>query len=592
MIQLRSILVAILIAAQTVAVGQDTRTIDGRKYVVHIVEVGQTLYAISRSYAVPVDALVAANPGSVDGLRIGQELLIPKDAVMRKEARMAPTLESGGELRHTVARKETVFGIARKYGVDVNDLLARNPGIQTGLQEGTELIIPTTKVIGVSEPALRPANGSIAIDHRVQQGETLYSLGLRYRVKPEEILDANGGLPSGLQAGSTIRIPKPLEVSRTDTTMVGTAPVREKYHVAFLLPFAVGRNDSTLESTALAEGGPRFYEPTRIAAQFYAGAQLALDSLVELGFNADVDVMDVGDDQSQWGPVLKSDALNDVDLFIGPFHRTAIEQLTRAHPKAQVICPVPQTSKVILGQPQVSKVAPVRSDLLKHGCRYVANRFARENILLLQPDIQTEKEMQGQALSAINGSLALQSLRYRDSVLVVRTGRRDIGDLAARLETGRTNVVVVPSEDVEYVTTVVNRLKPLAAKQAIVLVGMEAWLDMQTVAAQDLDLLNFHFAAASFIDPTASKLIRFTRAFRERFHTDIDEYALLGFDVTFHFLHELMENGPNDTEEAQRPVPELLHMGFRMSRTGPENGSRNDYAVMLRQKDLKLEKAP
>jgi hypothetical protein len=35
-----------------------------------------------------------------------------------------------------------------------------------------------------------------------------------------------------------------------------------------------------------------------------------------------------------------------------------------------------------------------------------------------------------------------------------------------------------------------------------------------------------------------------------------------------------------------------LHMGFRMARTGPENGYRNEYAVMLQQKDLQLVKAP
>ncbi|MFN9326893.1 MAG: LysM peptidoglycan-binding domain-containing protein, partial [Flavobacteriales bacterium] len=47
---------------------QGTRTIDGRTYTVHRVEAGQTLYAIARSYAVPVDALLAANPTASAGL--------------------------------------------------------------------------------------------------------------------------------------------------------------------------------------------------------------------------------------------------------------------------------------------------------------------------------------------------------------------------------------------------------------------------------------------------------------------------------------------------------------------------------------------
>jgi hypothetical protein len=36
---------------------------------------------------------------------------------------------------------------------------------------------------------------------------------------------------------------------------------------------------------------------------------------------------------------------------------------------------------------------------------------------------------------------------------------------------------------------------------------------------------------------------------------------------------------------------DALHMGFRMTRTGPENGYRNEYAVMLKQEDLRLVRA-
>ena len=105
-------------------------------------------------------------------------------------------------------------------------------------------------------------------------------------------------------------------------------------------------------------------------------------------------------------------------------------------------------------------------------------------------------------------------------------------------------------------------------------------------------MLGFHFAAPSFFDPADSAVVRCTQQFRDRFHTDVDEYALLGVDVTFHFLMERMEHGPAFSETNAQDSAEILHMGFRMGRTGPENGLRNEYAVMLRQQDLKLEKAP
>ena len=62
---------------------QETRVIEGRKFTVHVAEAGQTLFGIARSYAVPVDALLTANPSVQDGLSIGEEVLVPLDAVVK-----------------------------------------------------------------------------------------------------------------------------------------------------------------------------------------------------------------------------------------------------------------------------------------------------------------------------------------------------------------------------------------------------------------------------------------------------------------------------------------------------------------------------
>lgn len=572
----------VLLLIPTRAFAQETRTINGKRFTVHAVQQGQTLFAISRTYAVPVDELLRANPEAKDGLSIGQELLIPQEAVVKKEARSAPTMLKDGELKHTAAKKETLFGIARKYGLDINDLLERNPELTSGLREGTEVIIPVKAAGASTDVALRPAEPMHTVEHAVLPGETLYSISQRYGVKPEEIQRANDGLSEGLKAGSTIRIPQRGAAPEPTPMTTDAKPSSALMRIGFLLPFSTSRNDSVLEASANSPNGSRFYEASRIAAQFYAGAQIALDSLVKLGLNAEVAVVDVGDDARRWNVALKDPAIGSLDLAIGPFHRTAIEQLARANPRLPIICPVPQSNKVVLGLPNVSKTVPARSDLVKHTARYVAGKHARDNIILLRPDITGDKDLQDQMLATINASLASLPARHRDSVLVVKPGRRDIGDLAAKLEANRLNVIVVPSEDVEFVTATVGKLKGLVAKQQLMVVGMESWLGMDPVAAPDLDLLGFTFAAGTFADPAEPAIQRFTQAFRQRFNTDIDDYALLGFDVTMHYGSELL---------GQSAAATPLHMGFRMSRTGPENGQRNEHGIMLRMRDLRLERA-
>ncbi len=578
-----SCLLPLLLLLPLASWSQETRTIDGKKFTVHAVQQGQTLFAISRAYAVPVDELLKANPDAKDGLRIGQELLIPQAAVVKKEARNAPDLLKDGELKHTVAKKETLFGIAKRYGLDINDLLERNPELTGGLREGMEVIIPVKATAATAaDPAMRPAEPTHLIEHVVQPGETLFSLGQRYGVKPEEIVSANGGLPEGLKAGAAIRIPQRGPAPEPKPEPTTAKPPSALHRIGFLLPFSAARNDSVLEATANAASGPRFYEASRIAAQFWGGARLALDSLAALGLHAEVDLIDVGDDARQWGKALKDPAINDLDLAIGPFHRAAIEQLARAHPKLPIVCPVPQSNKVVLGLPNVSKAVPARSDQVRHAARYVAAKHARDNIIALRPDIAADKDLQEQFINGINAALSTQSARYRDSVLVLKPGRRDIGELAARLDAARLNVIVVPSEDVEFVTAAVGKLKGLVVKQQLVVVGLESWLQLEPVAMADLDAIGFTFAAGSFIDHADPAVQRFTAAYRSRYNTDVDEYALLGFDVTMHNGLELLGRASEE-----RP----LHLGFRMGRTGPENGQRNEYAVMLRVKDLRLERA-
>ena len=388
-----------------------------------------------------------------------------------------------------------------------------------------------------------------------------------------------------------MRIPGAAEPATTEPSTADPNAASQRYTVAFLLPFAADRNDSALARTE-GDVEPKYYEPTRIAVQFYNGARLALDSLERCGLNADISVLDMGDDPKTWASVTKRTELQDVDLFIGPFHRTAIEQLARVNMHAHIVCPVPQSNKVILGMPTVSKVTPTRTDLLNYTARYVALKHAHDNIILARPDISADKDAQDQARTALNEALLSRSDRLRDTVLIARPGRKDLGDLAGKLDVSKLNVIVAPSEDVEFVTTLVGKLKPLAAKYRILLVGLERWTTFGSVAATDLDLLGFTFAAGSFTDLMVPATKAFVQTYRDAYKTDVDEYGLLGFDVTMYYVKALMTQGTDFADHFDQVRTEPLHMGFRMTRTGPENGFRNEHAIMLQQKDLQLVKAP
>ena len=98
----------------------------------HKVEKGDTLYSISRKYQITVSELRTANNLSEnDVIKVGQKLIIP-DADIGTAAALSQTKSSasstpaGKTTTVTVQKGDTLYGIARKNGMSVADLMALN----------------------------------------------------------------------------------------------------------------------------------------------------------------------------------------------------------------------------------------------------------------------------------------------------------------------------------------------------------------------------------------------------------------------------------------------------------------------------------
>ena len=576
------LLLALVLFLSFQAQAQVLREVDGEKYIAHTVLKGQTLYAISRHYAVAPEVITRTNPAARTGLSVGQVLLIPVKEQVKKELKTAPALMEG-ELAHQVKKKETLFGIAHRYGVDQQVLLERNPGLSGGLKEGMIVVVPVARITNVPTEQIAPAADDRSKAHLVQPGETIYSLSKEYGVSVEELQSANGGPSVALKAGTYIRIPaKAEEPVKTEparpTTLEGMA------HVAILLPFATALNDSALHHKD-AKG---FHPVTHAAVQFYAGALMAIDSLKAQGLKAGIEVLDVGEDAKTWTPALRSPAVREADLCIGPFHRQALESLSRSAPNAHIVCPVPQTNKVLLGSPNISKVVSGRPDQLQFMARYIAARHAKDNILLITADVAAEKEQRENMQRTLDEALAQRTDRLRDSVVAIPSGKNALTDLVARLSASQLNVVVVPSDNVEFVAALVNRLEPLAEDKRIVVFGTNAWMNMEPLEASKLEKLKVAVPASTFIDHTAPAVQHFVQAYRDRYHNEPGDYAFLGFDVTYFYLRGLMAFGRALPEHFAEVDARPLHMAFKLNRTGAENGYRNEGGFLLQYQEAGL----
>ena len=115
----------------------------------HVVQAGETLTQIARTYGTTVDAIVQANDLENAGIvREGQELLIPSSAstTPTEEATTIPVptpSSSVGETIHVVQQGETLSQIARTYSITVEEIAQAN-GLDNpnAIFVGQALVIP------------------------------------------------------------------------------------------------------------------------------------------------------------------------------------------------------------------------------------------------------------------------------------------------------------------------------------------------------------------------------------------------------------------------------------------------------------------
>jgi LysM repeat protein len=144
---------------------------------------------------------------------------------------------SSQETVHILKKGETIYSIARLYGVDVQTILKINQITDpTKLPAGQKIQIPVENETGSTVAAVKSPNFS---DHTVVKGETLYGIARYYEISLDLLRSANN-LPNNflLKEGYVLKIP-------SDSSVVKTGPTQPELPSA--LPLAPGSVTDMLE---------------------------------------------------------------------------------------------------------------------------------------------------------------------------------------------------------------------------------------------------------------------------------------------------------------------------------------------------------
>ncbi|MCD6595741.1 LysM peptidoglycan-binding domain-containing protein [bacterium] len=168
----------------------------------HIVRNGESLWLVARKYGVTVVNIKKWNSLKSDRLKPGQKLIVYGNSSSSSSTTVVSSKKRNKKTTHKVKNGESLWSIAKKYGVSVSNITSWNKLKSNKLSIGQKLVIyrdVDEKIAMNSE--------SRKVVHTVLKGETLWKIARRYGTNTNTIIQQNNITdPAKLKPGDKLKI--------------------------------------------------------------------------------------------------------------------------------------------------------------------------------------------------------------------------------------------------------------------------------------------------------------------------------------------------------------------------------------------------
>jgi len=495
-------------------------------------------------------------------------------------------------VRHKVKRKETLFGIAKRYGITTEQIIEHNPVLKEAtLKKRMKLQIPRYRTVTVS----KKSNNKL---HLVQPKETLWRIAYTYGISVEELKEANPSLGEilsigqkiviplsspnvvkntldedyfyytlkakegyyrlykklgvdrkiidslnpnlkemGLQVGMVIRVPKSQtsDLSVKNSLLVETISLKDSIlnnrfiRVALMAPFKASEVDlDSVENTNLLLQKRNLHT---ISLDFYSGASMAFQELTSLGVSLEVDVYDTENNSSQVQSILNTQNLHQKDVVIGPLIPRHVNQVSKyLHSK---------------GIPVISPLSKNKVDIKTNVYQSIPEEKLLRKTLLNYLDRKLEKEINPCVLIIADkeNQTAKKELLKRFPLAEV-IDPDEIGgfikpDLTDSLLVDvQSNWVFLETQKLNLITSVTSMLNAQSSKERDITL-MTTYrgdvYDNENISYEYLGKL--HFLYPSIQNPSENQPFQdFSNKYKNQYGTLPNKVAVRAYDVTLDAL--------------------------------------------------------
>lgn len=494
---------------------------DGTIY--HTIQSGETLYRLSKLYGVTTQEICDANPGlSTSNFRVGETIRIPQVAKIgdlntlpteKEEDIEESDYQQGNFIKHKVKKGETIYSLAKSYGVEKSDIIEANPEVKkNGLKRKMVINIPVKEHL--------TANKEYKEDNKTNtQNPTIISIPGKK--------DYNDGI----------------------------------LKVAIVLPFL-------LDSYAPSEQGRMI--------EYYQGFLMAVEKLKETGYSFEINTYDSGPQEKSLNELLSSGALDNMELIIGAMYPNHNKELAKFAYEKRIPLVIPFTNKdtEIYRNPLAFCVNVQQSYLIPEVKKHFIKSFPDANIIFVENE--EEKSNKKEFIAELTNELDINDVPNRTIPLYnLTTPETTLITLKEFLRDDKENIIIPTSSSAATLNTLLPTLQQADIIDTLnipdyKLFGYPEWQIYAKDTREQMYEVETYFYATFYSHYSIPEITNFQEEYIKRYNCSIQNiyprYGMLGYDTGYFFLLATSIYGENLFEKINELKYTPIQTGFLFER--------------------------
>ena len=586
--------------------------VNGNNYYLHTVKKGETLYAISKLYKVPIDSIGAHNNSLDGGIKIDQQIKIP---IINGQAIITipkDTIAPMGFTYHKVQVGETLYRISIKHQVSVEKIKENNPKITDNIHPGDWLLIPTKET---QKAEIAQEKYDSLVEYKVKWLDNYYRLKKKFNLDQAQLEQINPQLKDkGVTKGLIIKVPHGAKgdtmpkydeivldtiIPTQDTILNKVKRVNNQlgnnyqtYKIGLLMPLFTNLDEGIRVDNDYMIKDIETYPSFRFI-EFYQGALLALDSLKKQGFKAELFVWDTKASTHITDSICQLADFANLDVVIGPFYSKNVK-IARPITAKYDIQMIDLFSKDNISADSIGEfieLRPSRENEYSAMVKYINDSLSNAQIMILHAGRPSELVKLNQLKLA---------LAYPDSLIdstritIYKYQNSGLKTMLNKIHNNESYVIFNLVDDEARISNFIRQVNIKQTRRKSINIDItimaedRVWSKYETLDINYLNNLKYTYTTDFHIDYTDSVMvIPFNNKFYKTYNRMPSKLGYIGFDLFWFFGNAMYDYGITYTYSLEDLNYKTMHNKIELKKVN-SIFYRNINTNIIQYKGLKL----